>query len=144
MSRKKALKLADILKHPRVLQTTGDISAELLERRRYSPPACTAFSKKYTGLKETDRFKFTMHKEAEKQLPHIIGNKVEKIVGLNTAAEGFAQAYGKQRNIGIVFSGGPAPGGHNVIAGLYDAVKKANSRIQGLWVFDRPGWDYRE
>ena len=34
--------------------------------------------------------------------------------------------YGKQRNIGIVFSGGPAPGGHNVIAGVYDAAKKAN------------------
>lgn len=26
--------------------------------------------------------------------------------------------------IGIVFSGGPAPGGHNIITGLYDAIKK--------------------
>jgi pyrophosphate--fructose-6-phosphate 1-phosphotransferase len=128
MPRKKALKPENIFKHPKVLQITDDISAELLERRRYSPPACTAFSKKYTGLKETDRFKFTMHKEAEKQLPHIIGNKVEKIVGLNTATESFAREYGKRRNIGIVFSGGPAPGGHNVIAGLYDAVKKANNK----------------
>ena len=136
MSPKKALKLADILKHPKVLKTTDDISAELLERRRYSPPACTAFSKKYTLLKETNRFKFTVHKEAEKQLPHIIGNKVQKIVGLKTAAETFDQKYYRRRNIGIVFSGGPAPGGHNVIAGLYDAVKKANSksRVYGFLI----------
>ena len=136
MPRKKALKSEDIFKHPKVLQITDDISAELLERRRYSPPACTVFSKKYTGLKATDRFKFTMHKEAEKQLPHIIGNKVEKIVGLNTATESFAREYGKRRNIGIVFSGGPAPGGHNVIAGLYDAVKKANnkSKVYGFLI----------
>ena len=128
MSRKKALKLADIFKHPTVIKTTDDISAELIERRGYSPPACTAFSKKYTLLKKTDQFKFTMHTEAEKQLPHIIGNKVQKIVGLKTAAEAFAKEYCKRRNIGIVFSGGPAPGGHNVIAGLYDAAKKANSK----------------
>ena len=69
MSPKKALKLADILKHPKVLKTTDDISAELLERRRYSPPACSAFSQKYTLLKETNRFEFSVHKEAEKQLP---------------------------------------------------------------------------
>ncbi|MBW2109703.1 MAG: 6-phosphofructokinase, partial [Deltaproteobacteria bacterium] len=37
------------------------------------------------------------------------------------------ETYRKRRNIGIVFSGGPAPGGHNVIAGLFDAAKKANS-----------------
>ena len=54
----------------------------------------------------------------------------------------FANTYGKPtvtfkassstktseaRNVGVILSGGQAPGGHNVIAGLYDAVKKANS-----------------
>lgn len=29
-------------------------------------------------------------------------------------------------NVGVVLSGGQAPGGHNVIAGLFDALKKAN------------------
>lgn len=28
------------------------------------------------------------------------------------------------KRVGVLFSGGPAPGGHNVIAGLYDALKK--------------------
>ena len=31
------------------------------------------------------------------------------------------------KNVGVILSGGQAPGGHNVIAGLYDALKQANS-----------------
>ena len=53
----------------------------------------------------------------------------------------FANTYGKPtvtfktsssvstsevRNVGVILSGGQAPGGHNVIAGLYDALKNAN------------------
>lgn len=30
------------------------------------------------------------------------------------------------KNVGVILSGGQAPGGHNVIAGLYDAIKQAN------------------
>ena len=30
------------------------------------------------------------------------------------------------KNIGVILSGGQAPGGHNVIAGLFDAMKQAN------------------
>ncbi|MBR6098649.1 diphosphate--fructose-6-phosphate 1-phosphotransferase [bacterium] len=30
------------------------------------------------------------------------------------------------KNVGVILSGGQAPGGHNVIAGLYDALKSAN------------------
>ncbi len=54
----------------------------------------------------------------------------------------FANTYGKPtvtfkstssssvsevKNVGVILSGGQAPGGHNVIAGLYDALKNANS-----------------
>ena len=31
-------------------------------------------------------------------------------------------------NVGVVLSGGQAPGGHNVISGLFDALKKLNNR----------------
>jgi len=59
----------------------------------------------------------------------------EQIKGL------FANTYGKPtvtfkstssssssevRNVGVILSGGQAPGGHNVIAGLYDSLKNAN------------------
>ena len=38
------------------------------------------------------------------------------------------------RRVGVLFSGGQAPGGHNVIAGLYDAIKQRNgaSRVFGF------------
>ena len=32
----------------------------------------------------------------------------------------------KKLRVGIILSGGQAPGGHNVIAGLYDGIKKGN------------------
>ena len=32
----------------------------------------------------------------------------------------------KKMNIGVILSGGQAPGGHNVIAGLFDAIKQKN------------------
>ncbi len=34
---------------------------------------------------------------------------------------------GRLLNVGVILSGGQAPGGHNVICGLYDALKKANA-----------------
>ena len=37
---------------------------------------------------------------------------------------------GKKINVGVILSGGQAPGGHNVICGLYDALKKANPESQ--------------
>ena len=32
------------------------------------------------------------------------------------------EATGKQMNVGVILSGGQAPGGHNVICGIFDAV----------------------
>ena len=32
----------------------------------------------------------------------------------------------KKLNVGVILSGGQAPGGHNVISGLFDALKKMN------------------
>ena len=41
---------------------------------------------------------------------------------------------GKPVNIGVILSGGQAPGGHNVICGLFDGIKKINkeSRLFGF------------
>ena len=40
----------------------------------------------------------------------------------------------EEKNVGVILSGGQAPGGHNVIAGLYDALKQANpsSKLYGF------------
>lgn len=39
--------------------------------------------------------------------------------------EGKSTASGKKQVVGVILSGGQAPGGHNVIAGLYDAIHEA-------------------
>ncbi|MGD9236478.1 MAG: 6-phosphofructokinase [Desulfobacterales bacterium] len=136
MPGKKPIPMPELLKHPKVLKVTEDVNAELLERRQYSPPVCSALSQNFSRLQPTDEFKFSVDKEAAKQLPDIINNPVQKIEGLQTADAKLSKTYLQKRNIGIVFSGGPAPGGHNVIAGLYDAVKKANpqSKVYGFLI----------
>ncbi len=44
--------------------------------------------------------------------------------------KGHNDAVGAKLNVGVILSGGQAPGGHNVICGLYDALKKANKESQ--------------
>ena len=127
---KDLISIEDLLKNPEVKKAAGDINQELIERRKNIPPKCDVFTSPYTVLKDNDDFKFSIDREARRQLPNIINNKVQSIVGLDSIEESFKQRYGKKYNIGIVFSGGPAPGGHNVIAGLYDAAKKANSQTK--------------
>ena len=45
-----------------------------------------------------------------------------------------AHLTGKPFNVGVILSGGQAPGGHNVICGLFDGIKKINkeSRLYGF------------
>ncbi len=45
-----------------------------------------------------------------------------------------APAPGKPVNVGVILSGGQAPGGHNVICGLFDGIKKIHrdSRLFGF------------
>ncbi|MBI2844238.1 MAG: diphosphate--fructose-6-phosphate 1-phosphotransferase [Armatimonadetes bacterium] len=42
-------------------------------------------------------------------------------------------------NVGVVLSGGQAPGGHNVIAGLFDALKSANEESRLFGFLKGPG-----
>lgn len=44
--------------------------------------------------------------------------------------KGTNKDFAKKVNVGVILSGGQAPGGHNVICGLYDALKKANPENQ--------------
>ncbi len=124
----------ELLRNPEVQQVTANINPELLERRKYIPPKCEVFAKPYTVLKATDAYPFHIDREAERQLPKIIRNRVQVVEGLNSPDEAFRKQYSRKRHVGIVFSGGPAPGGHNVIAGLFDAARKANpaNRIFGF------------
>ena len=129
-------RIENLLKHPQVLKATDATSAEVAERRAYQPPLCNVFLNSHTRLIETDAYRFSLHQEARRQLPNIIDNQVQCIAAADESDRALIQEFQRRRNIGIVFSGGPAPGGHNVIAGLYDAAKRANpeNNIYGFLV----------
>lgn len=67
-------------------------------------------------------------KELEKLFPRTYGAPFIETVSLQESS----QSAGI--NIGVVLSGGQAPGGHNVLSGLFDAMKKADpeSRLIGF------------
>ena len=49
------------------------------------------------------------------------------------------QELNQNLNVGVILSGGQAPGGHNVISGLFDAVKKLNSENRLFGFLMGPG-----
>lgn len=134
MSDKETISIEDLIKKPEAQKVISNTNQELIERRAYAPEKCEVFSSPYTALREDSNYRFSLDKEARKALPSIIDNKVQIVVGLESPEESLKERYCKKRNIGIVFSGGPAPGGHNVIAGLFDAAKQANpeTKIYGF------------
>jgi len=71
----------------------------------------------------------------------VLGEKTQSQSDCKALSELFPNTYGMPKvsfakgsnsnvskvfNVGVILSGGQAPGGHNVICGLYDALKKAN------------------
>ncbi len=136
MTGPKKWQLEDLLQRPEVQKATSNINPELMERRLYQPPVCDVFSKPFSRLEKAAGYHFEIDREAKQKLPKIINADLLKIEGIDTLDAAEKAAWEKPRKIGIVFSGGPAPGGHNVIAGLFDAAKKANpsSRIFGFLV----------
>ena len=60
----------------------------------------------------------------QEQIQNLFKNTYGKpVVTFKTTASSHSSEV---RNVGVILSGGQAPGGHNVIAGLYDALKQAN------------------
>ena len=81
------------------------------------------------------------------------GAKTESVADQKEIAELFPNTYGMPMikfdaaegksdnpaiNVGVILSGGQAPGGHNVISGIFDGIKSIN--IQSA-PSNRPGTD---
>jgi len=71
--------------------------------------------------------------EIEKMFPHTYGMPV-----LSFEA-GAAAADKPAMNVGVILSGGQAPGGHNVISGLFDGLKKLNPENKLYGFLGGPG-----
>jgi pyrophosphate--fructose-6-phosphate 1-phosphotransferase len=126
--------LQKLMQTPEVQNAISSISPGLVHRRAFRPPRCAVFEQPFTVLEEAHHYRFEIDAEARRQVPRIIDNPVQVVIGQDALPDEALSAYQRCRTVGIVFSGGPAPGGHNVIAGLFDAVKAANpdSRIIGF------------
>lgn len=71
---------------------------------------------------EGDTSKSVSHQEQiREQFPNTYGLPLIHFAGPS-------QAEYKPANVGVILSGGQAPGGHNVIAGLYDGIRTLSSK----------------
>ena len=75
----------------------------------------------------------THQQEIKELFPNTYGQPIVKIF----AGEGDLKAA--PLKVGVVLSGGQAPGGHNVIAGLFDALKAANKDSKLFGFLKGPG-----
>lgn len=87
-------------------------------RRKYTPllPASLAGTS-YKIIKGEPTEPISDKEEIQKQFPNTTGLPVLNI----EPASGSATTIGALR-VGVIFSGGQAPGGHNVLCGLYDKL----------------------
>ncbi|HSO20202.1 MAG TPA: 6-phosphofructokinase, partial [Desulfosarcina sp.] len=118
--------LQNLMQTPEAQDAISNNNEGMLQRRAFRPPRCAVFEKPYSVLAENRDFRFEIDAEARRQLPRIMDNAVQVVVGRDDLDEADRRAFLRPRTVGIVFSGGPAPGGHNVIAGLFDALQAAN------------------
>ena len=101
-----------------------EISPLQKERMAYKPKLAGALASGIKNVKLTlkEATSSVADKEEIKALfPHVYGEPIAKFSSKGT------DLSEQTRNIGVILSGGQAPGGHNVIAGLYDALKTQNS-----------------
>jgi pyrophosphate--fructose-6-phosphate 1-phosphotransferase len=99
--------------------------------------------------KERAKYQPKLPKSLVGAVKMVIGEKTESVADTKEIAELFPNTYGmplisfeegdvkKDRpaiNVGVILSGGQAPGGHNVISGIFDGIKKINpeSRLFGF------------
>lgn len=102
-----------------------NLSPLQIERLKYQPklPASLANGINHLISQEGSATQSVANQEEIKDL---FKNTYGKpTVTFQTSTESVASEV---RNVGVILSGGQAPGGHNVIAGLYDALKQANSK----------------
>ncbi len=108
-----------------------ELSALQTERLKYRPKLPSSLAGGINNLMLSEGNKTQSVKDQE-QIQELFKNTYGKpIVTFKTVSTG---TQSEARNIGVILSGGQAPGGHNVIAGLYDALKQANpnSKLYGF------------
>lgn len=93
-----------------------------IERLKYQPKLPSSLSSGINSLEMVEG-EATQSVRDQEQIQNLFKNTYGKpVVTFKTTSSHSSEV----RNVGVILSGGQAPGGHNVIAGLYDALKQAN------------------
>ncbi len=100
-----------------------ELSPLQIERLKYQPKLPESLKAGINKLVCVEKEKTEAVKDKE-QIKELFKNtygqsRVEFVSGSEAKAS-------EVKNVGVILSGGQAPGGHNVVAGLYDALKQAN------------------
>ena len=95
-----------------------------IERLKYQPKLPESLANGINSLEMVEG-SATQSVRDQEQIQNLFKNTYGKpVVTFKTSS---SSSVSNVRNVGVILSGGQAPGGHNVIAGLYDALKQANS-----------------
>lgn len=100
-----------------------EISPLQKERLNYQPKLAGALANGINNIKLTlgqNTTSSANQEEIKNLFPHVYGKPIAKF---EKQGEDLLNC---KRNVGVILSGGQAPGGHNVIAGLFDAIKTSN------------------
>lgn len=104
-----------------------EISALQKERRAYQPKLPKALQGAVKVQEGAPTQSVDNQEEIKALFPNTYGMPLVEFVPAETETH-------KAMNVGVILSGGQAPGGHNVISGLFDGVKKLNpeNRLYGF------------
>lgn len=102
-------------------------SALQKERAAYKPKLPKALQGAVKVVEGAPTQSVDNQEEIKKLFPNTYGMPLVEFVTAENALQ-------KEMNVGVILSGGQAPGGHNVISGLFDEIKKLNpnNRLYGF------------
>lgn len=102
-------------------------SALQKERAAYKPKLPKALQGAVKVVEGSPTQSVDNQEEIKKLFPNTYGMPLVEFVTAENALQ-------KEMNVGVILSGGQAPGGHNVISGLFDEIKKLNpnNRLYGF------------
>jgi len=111
-----------------------NISALQKERAKYQPKLPKSLQQGAAIVVEGEKTKSVAdQKEIAALFPNTYGMPLLTFDAAESAAA--SQPF----NVGVILSGGQAPGGHNVISGIFDGIKKINSESKLYGFLGGPG-----
>lgn len=110
-----------------------NISALQKERAKYQPKLPNSLKGAVKLVEGAKTESVADQVEIAKLFPNTYG------LPLITFEEGTTDTQKKPVNVGVILSGGQAPGGHNVISGIFDGIKKINPKSKLYGFLGGPG-----